>query len=375
MWIQRQEIVGRARQSPLLPVGLDDFELIPGGTIAPERLWLDPLISLYSLDQKNRQAIFVETPPTVDLSQAPFLYQAQFEQAQQVYLVPYEMFFRLAETHTNRGDALIFIHSTGRCGSTLLSSIFNQIPDVVSLSEPDVYTLLVSLRNVERVPELEISNLLAACTRFLCKSTPGKLAPARWAIKFRSMCLELGDLLYAQFPLAKTLFLYRNAETWARSNVNAFRLLDPELSTLLAAFINDFPKMMPLMADYAPPVGAAHPVSILTATLWLSIMQRHSDLVARGVPICALRYEDLQLAPQKILTAAFQHCGLGDVQLDLLLSPLSQDSQQGTSISQEQTRQNAYHLTAAHLAEIRMILQRHSSIQTADFIAPGTVLP
>lgn len=68
MAIQRQAIISRSRQSPILPVGIDDFELVPNGSVEPDRLWLDPSISLYSLEQKTRQAIFIETPPTVNLS-------------------------------------------------------------------------------------------------------------------------------------------------------------------------------------------------------------------------------------------------------------------------------------------------------------------
>ena len=59
------------------------------------------------------------------------------------------------------------------------------------------------------------------------------------------------------------------------------------------------------MAAYAPPSSSAHPVSIFLATLWLSAMQRHREMVTNGIPICALHHEDLQVAPQRILAAVF----------------------------------------------------------------------
>src|SRR6266487_4516820 len=44
---------------------------------------------VYCLDHPNQQAIFVETPPTVDLLQASFYFLTQYEQAQRLIAVPY----------------------------------------------------------------------------------------------------------------------------------------------------------------------------------------------------------------------------------------------------------------------------------------------
>lgn len=65
---------------------------------------------------------------------------------------------------------------TGRCGSTLLSHVFNELGDVQSLSEPDVATQLCTARRADGSRDAELRALLDA-TVLLFKPTPFK-APA-----------------------------------------------------------------------------------------------------------------------------------------------------------------------------------------------------
>ena len=55
------------------------------------------------------------------------------------------------------------IYSVGRCGSTLLSKVFNQVDTVLSLSEPDVFSQIVGMRNPDRSNDEEVIGLLKAC--------------------------------------------------------------------------------------------------------------------------------------------------------------------------------------------------------------------
>ncbi|HSH78164.1 MAG TPA: hypothetical protein VLA19_06495 [Herpetosiphonaceae bacterium] len=81
MGAQRLSIEAKRRENPIALVRLDDFEYREGGNVDPKIVVGQPTVSLYCLDHDSRRAIFVETPPDVDLSQAPFYYQAQYEAA------------------------------------------------------------------------------------------------------------------------------------------------------------------------------------------------------------------------------------------------------------------------------------------------------
>ena len=121
-----------------------------------------------------RLCLLKQHPPTV-LSQAPFYYQAQYENAVHVITLPFEMLIQLAQSITIDDNRLVFIHSTGRSGSTLASRIFAQIPGVINMSEPDVLTQLVAARFAQPDKQAELKILLDASMRLLCK-TPAQTA-------------------------------------------------------------------------------------------------------------------------------------------------------------------------------------------------------
>ncbi len=202
------EIVDKVKARSVAQTALDNF-VVRDGELVDLSILDQPNVSLYCLDDEAQRAIFVETPPGVDLDDAPFYYVSQYEQAQRLIAVPIADFHRVADS-LPIGD-VIFIHSTGRCGSTLISQALATVAGVRSLSEPDIYTQIHTLRFADRGSDEHYQRLLASATRFYASRSPTT------AIKFRAMCISVGDLLCAAFPDAKNLFLYRNAEAWARS--------------------------------------------------------------------------------------------------------------------------------------------------------------
>lgn len=66
----------KVRDNPTAFVSLRDFDVTPGGTVSLKAIAQNPNITLYALNHFTREAIFVETPPDVDLTAPPFLYQA-----------------------------------------------------------------------------------------------------------------------------------------------------------------------------------------------------------------------------------------------------------------------------------------------------------
>ena len=64
--------------------------------------------------------------------------------------MPYAWLPDLADAVLNRSttkvdlNKCLWLHSTGRCGSTLLSKVFDAMGGIQSLNEPDVFTNMVS---------------------------------------------------------------------------------------------------------------------------------------------------------------------------------------------------------------------------------------
>jgi len=97
-------------------------------------------ISLYAFDFDTSRVVFVETASPSELSMAPFFYQAQYENAVRILTLPFDVMIGLAQSVALPDTQLLFIHSTGRCGSTLAGGLLAQVPGVTNLSEPDTLT-------------------------------------------------------------------------------------------------------------------------------------------------------------------------------------------------------------------------------------------
>jgi hypothetical protein len=120
------EIVDKAKPTPLGQAALDDFTLRERGQVDSTVLVLHPHFSLYALDLANGRAVFVETPPAVDLCLEPFYYLAQYDHALRVLTLPLEEMVDLGRNLPLDDEKLVFIQSTGRAGSTLASQVFAQ---------------------------------------------------------------------------------------------------------------------------------------------------------------------------------------------------------------------------------------------------------
>ena len=218
MQANKFKIIERLRELQFAIPHLSDFRLEEDGTISADEILRNDNISLYSLEFDTKQAVFVETPAEVDLSQAPFMFTTQYDDAICVISMSFDDFLSLAKRITADEERLIFIHSTGRCGSTLASRIFAQVPGIVNLSEPFFLPQIVIQKVAKSYSTDNLKALLKASILILCKSD----AERAWVIKEHSYAIELTQWVGELFPQAKRLFLYRNAETWMRSCLSAY---------------------------------------------------------------------------------------------------------------------------------------------------------
>ena len=368
------DITARKRRDPFAVADPADFEFTDGPSIDPETVLTNPRISLYCLDHANRRALFVETISGVDLSQAPFLYQAQYENTVKLIGVPYETLHALARRISLGDKKLILVYSVGRTGSTLLGSALNAVEGIVGLSEPDVFTQLVAYRNWDGSNDEDISALVESCMKLLCKPTEQTPDPAGWVIKFRSFSIELGDLLYKHFPQSSNLFLYRNAESWLNSMYRVFG--DSEGDIGFRTFIQGWlSTLVPPIAKHVHSGGPLLSYSSMFVKLWLNTLERYVSIQEMGLPGLALRYEDIQAAPQETLHKIFEYCGLPVTRMDAVYQVLEKDSQAGSGFARDALRHKQTSLTESQRADLFQELQAHPVIQSPDFLVPGTWIP
>jgi hypothetical protein len=349
-----------------------DFTLGESQAVSSNILF-ESTVSLYCLDPENRQAVFVDAPENIDLSQAAFVYQTQFEQAKRLILVPYEQFLELAKNF-NPPQKLILLYSTGRCGSTLLHNAFNQINDLTSFSEHDVITQFIHLREGRYHHTPELDQLLQATVMFICKPTPFK-TPGLCVFKLRNQCVEIMDWFYRLYPQAIAIFLYRNALDWVRS---IYRLAsrrgpppDHVFTTVLhnaGSYLNrDMSHFKMLFEENTQTISATQQITLW----WLGVMEGYLYWCNQAIPIKAWRYEDLNDLAQPTLESIFDYCQLPHSDIPRALHAFARDSQENTRLARaDKTQGNQLMLSKEQIEQIEAILQKHPIINQADFIVP-----
>ena len=358
-------ILARSRPGDFGPTLLSDFTLDSGQPVPPQTV-LGPLCSLYGLDLAAGVAVFVETPPELDLTAAAFVQLDQFKHALRVITVALPDLPAVAALMPEP-DQRIFLFSMGRCGSTLASRMLAQVPGVYSLSEPGPFLTLALARHT--LPRQDQQNLLSALTRLLFR--PRSAQDRVLALKFHSQVLFQADLIWAAFPDARFVFQYRDGVTWAKSFSRFMQMMNVPL--LLQGDATTFTWMMMTAAAPFSEFQALHDTSQplhhedLLAPGWARHMQEYQRLRGLQMPIFPLHYNALNTDPDGSLTTLLSHCGLAPLNPDRLAQVLAQDSQEGTVLARSASPPG---FTADAANRFRAVLSR-----VAPGLDPDTVLP
>ncbi|CAH1271510.1 Hypp4664 [Branchiostoma lanceolatum] len=110
--------------------------------------------TVYSVDFDLRVLGLVRVKEGIDIRKAPFLYQAQRENAVELLLLPFDVLPAVADaltgTLTLSTVKNIFLHNIGRCGSTLLCRALDVTDEIQAVSEPDIFTLMYMFKCATR---------------------------------------------------------------------------------------------------------------------------------------------------------------------------------------------------------------------------------
>ncbi|MEP7292327.1 MAG: sulfotransferase [Chloroflexota bacterium] len=381
MTAQVLRIVEKHRGHPGMIANIADFTVSPGETIDPNLILTHPNISPYCLNDAEKTAIFVELPDGTDLSTAPFVYQMQYDRAQRLIEVSYETFRQLADT-LPKVEHPILIYSSGRGGSTLMSHIFNALDNVISLSEPDAAFQFISLRHTDGSRDAELGELLDWTIRMLFKPTAiqsqASKMPMTYALKFRNEATQLMDLYQATFPGAKNLYVYRDGIGFVSS---FYRLLKraalPDFAPI-SEFITMFEQTTgsdrSQLMTYLDPGIEQISIPQQAALMWLTVIELYLAQHAKGIPVLAVRYADLNRSREQVISAILDYCGLPKEQLQETLHVFERDAQEGTMLARENPAEgNKLRLTEEEHAQVTRILARHPVIKESDYIVAGTL--
>jgi hypothetical protein len=329
-------IEARLIDNELWPAALGNFRLGAGKAVAAGRAVEEPGWSLYCLDWASRRALFLDIGAEIDLAQEAFVHGTQFRLARRALLVPFDALQGLAAT-IPAPRQMILVFNIGRCGTTLVNAMLNEVEGVWSLSEQDVSFDMVMQR--ASLDTAEVSRLLVPTTRLMFRPPPGRNAHTL-AIKFRSQDLFHADRFHAAFPDAAYVFLYRDAAGWGRSfwHMLAPFGLAPTLPRdqrrylwwVLSAATD--PATLDGIVDME--AEAVFPEEILAA-IWALSIEQYRRMLDAGVPFLAIRYNELDADREGVATRLLQHCRLPATALPAALHAFERDSQAGTLLARD----------------------------------------
>jgi hypothetical protein len=194
-------------------------------------------------------------------------------------------------------------------------------------------------------------------------------------IKGRSWVIELADWLHELFPQTKNVYLYREAESWIKSNVNAFvdesRITADQLRQYEVETRGWMQLFVPSIARYDPNQQLS--ATGFTSLMWLANIERYMELHQAGVKMLAISYPSWKRDARRTALSMLEHCGCRPDDLTAVEETLARDSQAGSVVSQDAVKDRTAGIQLFDPAELKRHLQAHPYIRTADFEVANTL--
>ncbi len=297
-------------------------------------------VTLYTADEFN--AYFVETNEDVDIYSSdtePLLYQSQFQHAQKLLKVPWEVCHHFAKELAKHGNPkVILLSNTSRCGSTLLAQMFECTGRVLTLSGVEVFVKIVKWPHLLN----QRTGILETVIRLYTK--PHRMKPLAFLLKPKGGCTPLVPQVYAACPWVHHIFMYRNGQACVNSMMSALSL-NPLVTPKPQGKSSTHEKWMVqllIMEPFHRYFLLRHDVGKLVVDFyalntwkWASLIRHHLDFVAQGIETPTVKYENLLANPAKTFGTLLRLFGLPPNLAKTGLRAMERDSQRGHVISLE----------------------------------------
>ena len=357
LWRQKHFVMDET--SPL------DFLCMFNSRVKPEYV-LRPNVSLYAIT--NKEAIFVETSEKVNIYSSnvhPFFFVAQFLCARKVIKLSISDFVCLAERVGDPTVPVIWMSNTGRCGGTMLCQVFECVPGILVMHEPDPPLPLYYLRENGNLRDSQYDAILKAIIRVLCKPHPGI---KRFCIKPRPQCTIMMKDITRLLPNIRQMFIYRNSLDTIISWIGAIHCEPYPAVCCACANAEWFSNMCPYFRNihrhyFVLNLKDFHEIPEDTNTAcMLAYMWSYYILIAREAMSCdpnilSVKYEDILSRPRETLRQIFQGLQIETIHVDRAVSSLDRDSQGGSVMSRDRLASNK-HMSRVDRTKVDAILSK-----------------
>eukprot|EP00088_Acartia_fossae_P003090 TRINITY_DN11281_c0_g1_i9.p1 TRINITY_DN11281_c0_g1~~TRINITY_DN11281_c0_g1_i9.p1 ORF type:complete len:428 (-),score=43.81 TRINITY_DN11281_c0_g1_i9:138-1421(-) len=300
-------------------------------------------VSLYSFSKSGEEVSFVQVEEGEDVyssKHGPFLYISQYNLATHIITLKTDVLLKFVESLEVPDTKIIFVANTGRCGSTLLAQMFENLSGLKVLSEPHSILNLLNMYNRKEITQERYHTLLRAAVKILASFQNDENLHSI-VIKPVFKCTPQINFLSKAFPNSRTIFLYRNikenVDSFMRVMVSFTRqsFLFTGESEMLEYWTNDIP-----LPD---PVGkyrwALNPSLLKEMSLpgsivlnWCSTVACIKAYIEQGIEILHMDYKVLVNSPKESWQRIADFTGLPNLE-EKPLEAYNKDSQAGAFLS------------------------------------------
>ena len=323
-----------------------DFLCALSSQVDPDYV-LRPSVSLYAITDK--EVVFVETPDMVNIYSSdvhPFFYVAQFCYAKTVIKMSIKDFVKLADKIGDPKVLVIWMSTTGRCGGTMLSQVFESVPGTLVIHEPYSPKTLYNLLEYGKLHVSKYEGLLVALTRVLCKPQPGV---ERFFIKPISKAVIMMVDISRLFSHMKQIFVYRNSMDTVLSWL---AILEVEYYSFVMANCVDaicFSRMCPYFRNllhrmyipkpiYSPNLPYDANMACALTYKWVNSIVIARNAMSRDHCIYPIKYEDVIAKPEDAVRRLFAWLKIDGDYVGQAILTLSRDSQRVSSVSRDKLK-------------------------------------
>ncbi len=328
---------------PLFPIDERNFLMTHEAFVKPEYVLRDN-ISL--LQVKKTYALFVQQDRTMApafSSKYNFAMAGQLITGRYIIKMPIESFLKLAEELECEEEKIILIHNIGRCGGTLLTSCFDHTGRAVAWCEPRVLDNVLRLSNYAW--DRETSRRLIRCTfKMLAKPYHGfHDTTLAYIIKVCTFLNGDNKDICNAVPKAKTIFIYRDMNLAARSAQRAMWLVPFFFIFYLSKWAFN-PQSVPFFfhilgsrSKGIEDISYRYDLFLEYAyRLQISSFEAFNRMRECGIPVTAVRYEDLIREPDRLLTELMKAFNMPESLASEAKQALKVDSQASQAFSQKE---------------------------------------
>nr|XP_012563251.2 uncharacterized protein LOC105847934 [Hydra vulgaris] len=295
---------------------------------------LSDSISLYTITEST--AVFVDCG-ALDVfcsKYGAFVYNTQLVHAKRFIVLSTKSFHKIAAEISLPKVPIVHLANHGRCGSTLLAQIFENIPNALSISETYSFS---DLAEFSRKGQVDFHTLKQLCfSTLMCTFKHANSRQSQLIfLKCQNVAVYITELMSICAPSIKSIYMYRNPISFVRSCEKLYAISNrkhvPVLRTKIYSGIGKH-SILQSFPTYSDSFLESLTVFSSFGFNWITGAAAFKKL-RNKIEIKSISYEDLLTNADNIVLKLFDYAGIPKDVLPDISSILKNDSQVGTAFS------------------------------------------